>query len=416
MSLSGEFRWVVSGTLVVNSTADLEAPIRFLGLEPFVRDQALFKRYLVRPIKAGDPTALAQVRALMKTISLRREKDSVTDIKLPPKDEKNILVNLLPKEQEAYDAISAAVKDFTSYVQTSYSDGVAGITNNMQSVLALITRLRQACQDLSLVPVEALVKILATTKSKGSSTEAVRLTEEEKNALTKKLNMLFSNAGASTIPDSETSVEEAEECVVCLEPLLEESAVIFRHCRHALCKICVEGVFSAGNVSRGVVKCPLCRADVSKSDCMTVSELRSIVSVQTDESEPEPQPTGDADLGAGVKVNSSKTQAILAALELTHAAGEKTVIFSSFVSYLGILQDAVKNVGYKTCRIDGNKTQKQRAIEIRRFTDDPTVTVMFCSVKACGVGITLTAANNIFLTDLWWAPAIDLQGTTCYTL
>jgi SWI/SNF-related matrix-associated actin-dependent regulator of chromatin subfamily A3 len=409
MSLSGQYRWIVSGTLVVNSTADLEAPIRFLGLEPFKRDGALFKRYLVRPIKAGDPTALAQVRALMKTISLRREKDTMTDFHLPPKNEKNILVNLSPKEQEAYDAISAAVKDFTSFVQASDSDAVVGIANNMQSILALITRLRQACQDLTLVPVEALVKILASTGSKG---EKDALTEEEKDALTKKLFKLFANAGASTSQDSEINGDKAEDCAVCFDPLLEESAVIFRRCRHALCKICVEGVFSTGNLSRGVVKCPLCRADVSKSECMTIADLRSIVTVQTSE----PESSRDADIGAGVKVHSSKTLAVLAALELTHAAGEKAVIFSSFVSYLGILQDAVKNAGYKSCRIDGRKTQKQRAVEIRLFTDDPTVSVMFCSVKACGVGITLTAANNIFLTDLWWAPAIDLQGRARHIL
>ena len=28
---------------------------------------------------------------------------------------------------------------------------------------------------------------------------------------------------------------------------------------------------------------------------------------------------------------------------------------------------------------------------------------------ACGVGITLIAANHLYLTDLWWAPSVDHQ-------
>lgn len=89
---------------------------------------------------------------------------------------------------------------------------------------------------------------------------------------------------------------------------------------------------------------------------------------------------------------------------------KKTVIFSTFTSYLDILQRAIVAQGHVVARIDGQTSQKNRAKEIRRFTDDDNVTVILCSVKACGVGITLTRANHVYLTDLWWAPSVDLQA------
>ena len=54
--------------------------------------------------------------------------------------------------------------------------------------------------------------------------------------------------------------------------------------------------------------------------------------------------------------------------------------------------------------------QKKRCQEIARFSHDPEVNVILCSVKAAGVGITLTVANHVFLADLWWSPAVDFQA------
>ena len=102
--------------------------------------------------------------------------------------------------------------------------------------------------------------------------------------------------------------------------------------------------------------------------------------------------------------SSSKTQAVLNESQKCVEANEKVVIFSSFVSYLDILQTAIQEDGLSVARIDGSKSHKQRASEIHRFSCEISVNVILCSIKACGVGVTLTAANNVFLTDLWWRP------------
>lgn len=77
---------------------------------------------------------------------------------------------------------------------------------------------------------------------------------------------------------------------------------------------------------------------------------------------------------------------------------------------MDILQEAAEAEGYLCARIDGSCNQKKRGREINKFQTDVNTTVIFCSVKACGTGLTLTAANHVFLTDLWWAPSIDLQA------
>lgn len=410
LSLKANYRWVVSGTLLVNSVADLEAPCHFLRLEPFFSDLALFKRFLVRPIKAGNTEAIAMVRALMKTICLRREKEAVQDFQLPIKNEVKVLIHLNEKEHEAYSAIHEAIKDYQSNVLSTA--GANGILQHTHTMLSLITRLRQACLDLRMVPPAELVNILSKLQSLRSDGKAnvERLSPEEKVALLNKLNQLFVAAGVgfSANDKAESADVEVEDCMVCFEPLQESSVVIFRACKHTLCCPCVDKIFKTASQSSVPqlikVPCPMCRSQVSRQDCLSFAALQA--SCATNRSM-----KGNKAVGADVKATpSSKTLAILKELEQVRRRGEKTVIFSSFTRYLDILSSALADAGFKYCRIDGNVPQKGRASEIERFMEDDSVPVMLCSLKACGVGITLTRANNIFLTDLWWAPSIDLQA------
>ena len=92
---------------------------------------------------------------------------------------------------------------------------------------------------------------------------------------------------------------------------------------------------------------------------------------------------------------------------------DKVVIFSNFVSYLDILFQAMQREGYDSstvAQLNGRQNLEKRRNEINRFQNEPAVRIILCSVKAAGVGISLTAANHVFLSDLWWAPAVDQQA------
>jgi SNF2 family DNA or RNA helicase len=447
-SLTATYRWCITGTLIVNTVADLEAPLRFvvtadsfvsygsstrlfchrfLKMEPFYSDSALFKRLVARPIGRGDAETLIKVRTLMKTLSIRRDKTKLIECKLPEKKETIVFVEMNERERKAYDAVAVAVESFARSHLFA-----AGAPSQSQSILALIMRLRQLCLDLRLVPARTLTELMAAisnTKTSGngsssSSSSAVQnsMSPQEKLDLFNRIRSLLqsavsnmtqdesdamSSADAAVIEASASEVtEDVNECAVCLDPLLLENCNIFRICKHVLCKPCTGQLFNG----KKSVPCPLCRTIVAKSDVVSYAELSSSV------------PNGEAGAAPTAVITvqnsdfkSSKTNEILKAINRIRSndSSERVVIFSSFVSYLDILQAAFQEEGISFCRIDGSMSQQLRQQQIRLFsndTDDQSPAVMLCSLKACGVGITLTRANHIFLTDLWWAPSIDAQA------
>ena len=44
------------------------------------------------------------------------------------------------------------------------------------------------------------------------------------------------------------------------------------------------------------------------------------------------------------------------------------------------------------------------------FANNPSVSVFLISLKAGGVGLNLTAANRVYLMDIWWNPAAEDQA------
>jgi SNF2 family DNA or RNA helicase len=56
------------------------------------------------------------------------------------------------------------------------------------------------------------------------------------------------------------------------------------------------------------------------------------------------------------------------------------------------------------------RTQRQKFIE--EFQDPETESAIFIiSLKAGGLGVTLTKANHVFHFDRWWNPAVENQAT-----
>jgi predicted ABC-type transport system involved in lysophospholipase L1 biosynthesis ATPase subunit len=59
-------------------------------------------------------------------------------------------------------------------------------------------------------------------------------------------------------------------------------------------------------------------------------------------------------------------------------------------------------------RLDGST--KDRAGVVAGFQDPNGPPVMLLSLKAGGVGLTLTAADHVYLLDPWWNPAVEEQA------
>ena len=71
----------------------------------------------------------------------------------------------------------------------------------------------------------------------------------------------------------------------------------------------------------------------------------------------------------------------------------------------------------KYARLDGSLTMEKREKQLKRFREDPKVTVMLMSLKAGSLGINLVCASVVFLLDPWWNPAVEEQAINrCHRL
>lgn len=55
-------------------------------------------------------------------------------------------------------------------------------------------------------------------------------------------------------------------------------------------------------------------------------------------------------------------------------------------------------------------TQQQRHDSINNFKRNESITVFLCSLKAGGVGLNLTEAQQVIIMDPWWNPAVEQQA------
>lgn len=55
-------------------------------------------------------------------------------------------------------------------------------------------------------------------------------------------------------------------------------------------------------------------------------------------------------------------------------------------------------------------TPTQRAASIKHFMETPDVEVFLVSLQAGGVALNLIEANNVFIMEPWWNPAVQWQA------
>ncbi len=106
---------------------------------------------------------------------------------------------------------------------------------------------------------------------------------------------------------------------------------------------------------------------------------------------------------------STKVEFLLENLEQLMEENHKVLVFSQFTTYLDLIQDKIRERGWKHARIDGSQTVKKRAEQVESFQNGDA-RVFLISLKAGGVGLNLTAASYIFLMDPWWNPAVERQA------
>lgn len=106
---------------------------------------------------------------------------------------------------------------------------------------------------------------------------------------------------------------------------------------------------------------------------------------------------------------SAKLEFILQELPEIQSRGEKALIFSQFPEKT-LLALLPRLMPYGACIFSGMLSQWQREEVVRRFEEDEWPRLLLVSLKAGGVGLTLTRANHVYHFDQWWNPAAAVQA------
>lgn len=106
-------------------------------------------------------------------------------------------------------------------------------------------------------------------------------------------------------------------------------------------------------------------------------------------------------------IGSAKIDALVGRLAELADEGHRALVFSQFTSFLDLVERRLAAAGIRHTRLDGSTTRRGEVVDDFRAGDAP---VFLLSLKAGGVGLTLTEADYVFVLDPWWSPAAEAQA------
>ena len=106
-------------------------------------------------------------------------------------------------------------------------------------------------------------------------------------------------------------------------------------------------------------------------------------------------------------VPATKLDHLATMLDEIVADGHRVLVFSQFTGVLGKVRERLDGRGTRYAYLDGTTTRRAAVVEKFRTGDAP---VFLISLRAGGVGLTLTEADYVVLLDPWWNPAVEAQA------
>jgi superfamily II DNA or RNA helicase len=89
------------------------------------------------------------------------------------------------------------------------------------------------------------------------------------------------------------------------------------------------------------------------------------------------------------------------------AEGRRVLVFSQFVEMLRLIESDLATAGIPCLTLTGQTQKRAEVLDAFAQGDAP---VFLLSLKAGGVGLTLTEADTVILYDPWWNPAVERQA------
>ncbi len=106
--------------------------------------------------------------------------------------------------------------------------------------------------------------------------------------------------------------------------------------------------------------------------------------------------------------SSSKVDMLVESLAASIVQEHRALVFSQWTSLLDLVEPHLLERGISFSRVDGSTLNRAELVEQFQRPDGPNV--MLLSLKAGGLGLTLTAADHVYILDPWWNPAVEDQA------
>ena len=107
------------------------------------------------------------------------------------------------------------------------------------------------------------------------------------------------------------------------------------------------------------------------------------------------------------RVGSAKIEVLVDHLAEVTAEGHRALVFSTFTGFLRRVRERLEAESITTTYLDGRTRRRAEVIDSFRTG---AADVFLISLKAGGVGLTLTEADYVFVLDPWWNPAAEAQA------
>jgi SNF2 family DNA or RNA helicase len=106
---------------------------------------------------------------------------------------------------------------------------------------------------------------------------------------------------------------------------------------------------------------------------------------------------------------SAKMELFLELLNEAMDGGHRVLVFSQFVTMLGLIREELDRRGVGYCYLDGSTQERMQVVHT--FNTDRSIPLFLISLKAGGTGLNLTGADMVIHYDPWWNPAVEAQAT-----
>ncbi|KAF8888452.1 SNF2 family N-terminal domain-containing protein [Gymnopilus junonius] len=281
--VKSRYRWMLTGTPVTNTLADIYGLLRFGRFRPW-NDWNDFNEHIAKVQYEDAPLAGQRAQAILKPILLRRTKNSTLEgkplLELPTKHIEIVKLQFTPDERAVYEFFEKKTK-----IQVNRYMREGTLAKNHTYILVLILRLRQACCHPHLVlaqgeKFEDPAALLGTKAEKEFSRAKKIMGAAWVNEI--KQRFLLRAASAAALDFDDEADDPVGTCPNCNDMFVNDSGRVLA-CGHEICFDCAldlsnspiahDGIFGYGSekenmaaekeyeaaVAKGHRPCPTCK-------------------------------------------------------------------------------------------------------------------------------------------------------------